>query len=149
MAFEEVIEFIEKGSNKLQLEQGVVKKLKFLSAEVVTGKFGKQVKLEFIDLEDGERKKYYTASQRLLRKLFKELKIKENEVIYLRRSGDRFETVYEARRATITKEKREIADAEGKVKEASDRLKKTVGSGKAEKEPESADDEINLEDITF
>jgi len=106
MGFEEIDDFISKGSNKLKLEQGNVYKLKFLNAEVVTGQYGKQVSLEFVDLSDGDKKRLYTTSQKLLKKLFQEIKVKPDDLIYIRKTGDRFETVYEVRTAPVEKEKK-------------------------------------------
>jgi hypothetical protein len=127
MAYEEINDFIDKGSNKLKPEQGEIYKLKFVNAEVVTGKFGKQVSIEFVDLADGEKKRLYTSSQRLLKQLFKQLKIQQDELIYLRKSGDRFDTVYEVRRVEKGEKEKE----------------------KSKEQKKSNDDQVDIDEIDF
>lgn len=94
MVYGEIVEYIKKGSNKLSLREGEIYRLKFIDAEVVTGKYGKQVAIEWVDMEDNEKKKMYTSSQKLLKRLFTDLKIESGEVVTLRKTGDRFETVF-------------------------------------------------------
>lgn len=97
MAWDEVIKFTEKGTNKLSLKAGIVYKLKLRDAEVVSGRYGEQTALHVTDLEDGNNKKIYTASQKLLKRIFIDLKVKKDQIFYIRKSGDRYETVYDVR----------------------------------------------------
>lgn len=136
MDYREIEEFIEKGSSKLSLKNGEVYRVRFISAEVVTGKFGKQVAIELVDLSDGEKKKLYTASQRLLRSLFHDLKVKPDDELYLRKTGDRFETVYEVRRVNKGDEVVSADDIKEKKKKLAD-----------SKDIKSSSGEINLDEI--
>jgi hypothetical protein len=98
MDFAQINKFINTGINKLKLANGEIYKLRYISAEIVTGKYGEQMQLEFVDIADGKKKKFYTTSKILLTQMFQKLKIREGEEIYLSKHGDRFETVYDCRR---------------------------------------------------
>jgi hypothetical protein len=109
MDLEEIEKYINTKATKLKLEKGEIYKLRFLGCEIVSGMYGKQMQIEFVDLADNQKKKFWTTSRILLKMMFQTLKIQEGEEIYLSRHGDRFETVYDCRRAAQAKhQKNEI-----------------------------------------
>ena len=116
MAFEEIDKFIKTGGNKLTLENGKVYKVQLKGAEIVAGRFGKQVCLRLMDMADMETKKLYTASKKLLKKIFQENKIKEGQFFAIRKAGDRYETEYEIRKIEGKKEA-ELKETAKAVKE--------------------------------
>lgn len=90
----------------LRLEEGKIRKLECVSAEVIDNRFQpgtKVIKYHFINIEDGEEKILCSQSKRLLR-AFDSAGIGEGDWIELSREGERYDIRYTVKKIDKKKE---------------------------------------------
>ena len=90
-------DFIKGGYEQLNFPEDGVANVQYLGQDIATTQWGDRVKIAVYDLIELKETAIYTTSGKLLRLLFKDLKVEVNDKVAIKRTGSGFDTKYEAK----------------------------------------------------